>query len=69
MLTIKYKKFDNKHKIIYHTLEPIKIQQMEKVRITIEVDPKLKEAFLQKAKKDGRTMKWLIKEYIKKYID
>jgi predicted transcriptional regulator len=43
--------------------------QMEKVRITIEVDPKLKEAFLQKAKKEGRTMKWLIKEYIKKYID
>ena len=42
---------------------------MEKVRITIEVDAKLKEAFLQKAKKDGRTMKWLIKEYIKKYID
>jgi hypothetical protein len=29
----------------------------------------LKEAFLQKAKKEGRTMKWLIKEYIKKYID
>lgn len=43
--------------------------QMEKVRITIEVDPKLKKAFLQKAKKEGRTMKWLIKEYIKKYID
>lgn len=69
MLTIKYKNIDNKHKVFYYVLEPIIIQQMEKVRITIEVDPKLKEAFLQKAKKEGRTMKWLIKEYIKKYID
>jgi len=42
---------------------------MDKVRITIEVDPKLKAKFLQKAKSEGRTMKWLIKEYIKKYID
>ena len=42
---------------------------MEKVRITIEVDPKLKEAFLQKAKEEGRTMRWLIKEYIKTYIN
>lgn len=56
-------------KIFYIAIELIIIQQMEKVRITIEVDPKLKEAFLQKAKDEGRTMRWLIKEYIKTYIN
>lgn len=40
-----------------------------KVRITIEVDPKLKEEFLQKAKSEGRSMKWLIEKYMKDYID
>lgn len=42
---------------------------MEKTRITIEVEPKLKEEFLKKAKKDGRTMKWLFENWIKSYID
>lgn len=42
---------------------------MDKVRITIEVDPKLKEEFLQKAKSEGRSMKWLIEQWIQKYID
>ena len=40
-----------------------------KTRITIEVEPKLKKDFLKKAKKDGRTMKWLFEKWIKDYID
>lgn len=55
-------------KLFYIPIEPIK-QMIMKVRVTIEVDPKLKEEFLQKAKSEGRSMKWLIEKYMKDYID
>jgi len=44
------------------------ILEAGKTRLTIELDPKTKERFKAKASAEGRTMKWLIKEWIKDYI-
>lgn len=40
-----------------------------KTRLVIEIDKKTKEKFIEVAKKDGRTLRWLIVQWIKSYID
>ncbi len=39
-----------------------------KTRLTIEIDKETKEKFISKAKKEGRSMKWLLETWIEKYI-
>ncbi len=40
-----------------------------KTRLVIEIDKNTKEKFIEVAKKDGRTLRWLIVKWIKSYID
>lgn len=39
-----------------------------KTRLTIEIDKETKEKFLAKAKKEGRSMKWIILTWIENWL-
>jgi hemerythrin len=42
---------------------------MSKDRLVIEIDPELKKQFVSTVKKEGRTMRWYLLNWIKNHID